>query len=140
MTKIPYWQKLQDPRWQKKRLEIMERDQFQCQCCNDSSSPLHVHHFCYFSGFEPWDYGNWNFLTLCESCHKRQSTFDGDYDPINQLCEAIHCEGFVFHEDCNNLTGAIEEWKDKGGNISDLSQMILKIVYGLVKVEKVELV
>ena len=40
----PYWEKLRDPRWQKKRLEIMERDDFTCVHCQDNASTLNVHH------------------------------------------------------------------------------------------------
>jgi len=39
-----YRRKLADPRWQKKRLEILERDGFECNSCGDSSTELHVHH------------------------------------------------------------------------------------------------
>lgn len=65
-----YWQKLRDPRWQKKRLEIMQRDDFMCQNCFDSGSTLNVHHKTYTKGAEPWEYDEENFVTLCESCHK----------------------------------------------------------------------
>lgn len=34
---MTYSQKLRDPRWQKKRLEILERDSFTCQHCHDHS-------------------------------------------------------------------------------------------------------
>lgn len=69
MKKIPYWEKLKDPRWQKKRLEIMSRDEFCCQSCGDSENPLSVHHRYYVSGREPWEYPGFALRTLCESCH-----------------------------------------------------------------------
>lgn len=33
--KSDYSQKLLDPRWQRKRLEILQRDDFTCQVCSD---------------------------------------------------------------------------------------------------------
>jgi len=69
MTK-PYWQKLQDPRWQKKRLEIMNRAGFKCEKCDDDKATLHIHHGYYEKGFEPWDYANETLWCLCGSCHK----------------------------------------------------------------------
>ena len=33
-----YSEKLKDPRWQKKRLEILERDNFRCQYCGDKNA------------------------------------------------------------------------------------------------------
>lgn len=66
---MTYAEKLRDPRWQRKRLEIFERDKFSCRFCADTESPLHVHHRRYDRLKDPWDYPNDNFLTLCETCH-----------------------------------------------------------------------
>lgn len=62
-----YADKLKDPRWQKKRLEIMQRDGFMCVWCYDESSTLHVHHLEYRN--DPWDVPNSSLITLCEDCH-----------------------------------------------------------------------
>ena len=67
-----YSERLKDPRWQKKRLEIMERDKFSCVFCYDSTSTLNVHHRVYFPNLEPWDYPDKLLITLCESCHKKE--------------------------------------------------------------------
>jgi len=65
-----YSEKLKDPRWQRKRLEIMQRDEFACNSCGDTDSTLNVHHKTYRKGADPWDYDDENFSTLCQSCHK----------------------------------------------------------------------
>lgn len=65
-----YSEKLRDPRWQKQRLKILERDDWACQACFDSESTLHVHHRYYTKGSEPWEYSDEALLTLCEECHK----------------------------------------------------------------------
>lgn len=41
-----YSEKLLDPRWQKKRLEILARDNWTCQRCGAVNCELHVHHAC----------------------------------------------------------------------------------------------
>lgn len=69
-----YSEKLRDPRWQKKRLEIMQRDGFKCQNCNANDITLNVHHACYLKGREPWEYDDDILITLCEECHKRIET------------------------------------------------------------------
>lgn len=68
-----YTEKLRDPRWQKMRLEIMQRDEFTCQVCSDKESTLNVHHRFYLRGHEPWDYPEWSLVTLCESCHTEET-------------------------------------------------------------------
>jgi hypothetical protein len=57
-----------DPRWQKRRLEIMERDGFQCIACGDQKSELHVHHKRYRG--QPWEAKDGDMQTLCTQCHK----------------------------------------------------------------------
>lgn len=48
-----YLEKLKDPRWQKKRLKVFERDEWTCQCCNDTESTLNVHHRYYKHNADP---------------------------------------------------------------------------------------
>lgn len=71
---MSYEEKLKDPRWQKKRLEIMERDKFTCQVCErgiNDGTPLNVHHLVYDKEKEPWEYASSDLITLCERCHQK---------------------------------------------------------------------
>jgi hypothetical protein len=70
-TKSEYGRKLADPRWQRKRLEIMSRDEFKCRVCLDDTQELQVHHKFYLPGKEPWEYDDDNLVTLCSTCHER---------------------------------------------------------------------
>lgn len=64
---IQYSEKLKDPRWQQKRLRVMERDNWRCVHCRDTSNNLQVHHTMYAK--EPWLVDDQFLLTLCEDCH-----------------------------------------------------------------------
>lgn len=64
-----YIELLKDPRWQKKRLEIMERDDWKCTMCEDEGRTLHVHHCYYERDKMPWEYPSRSLVTLCEDCH-----------------------------------------------------------------------
>lgn len=66
-----YFELLKDPRWQKKRLEILERDNFRCKECGNDNSELHVHHKVYIRNRYPWDYHHLFLVTLCDDCHKK---------------------------------------------------------------------
>lgn len=68
---IDYKTKLKDPLWQKKRLNILKRDEFMCQMCFDSSTTLHVHHK-YYNSCNPWDIPDTALVTLCETCHEEE--------------------------------------------------------------------
>lgn len=74
---ISYSEKLRDPRWQAKRLRIMERDRFTCRDCRDSTKHLHVHHCHYIKG-EPWDTPDELLLTLCEDCHEGRQMVENE--------------------------------------------------------------
>lgn len=62
-----YSEKLQDPRWQRKRLEVFSRDDFKCCLCQDDKTTLHVHHEEYNG--EPWEAPIDRLKTLCAECH-----------------------------------------------------------------------
>jgi hypothetical protein len=70
MSKQTYYEKLRDPRWQRKRLEIMERDNFTCMSCGNKEKTLNVHHKTYRKNADPWDYPDENFVTYCKYCHE----------------------------------------------------------------------
>jgi len=99
---MKYSDKLKDPRWQKKRLSILERDDWTCQYCEDNESTLHVHHLNYATE-DPWDEENNNLVTICESCHKKEHKHRERYEKEllyllkNKLYSAydleILCEG-----------------------------------------------
>ncbi|MFZ3209823.1 MAG: hypothetical protein WA140_13490 [Geobacteraceae bacterium] len=64
-----YFEKLKDPRWQKKRLEVLELNHWACAQCGETGATLHVHHKQYFKGREPWEYEAGQLTSLCEECH-----------------------------------------------------------------------
>jgi hypothetical protein len=67
-----YSEKLESPLWQRKRLEVLQRDGWACLKCRSTNNTLHVHHKTYEYGKEPWDYPNENFETLCKFCHQKE--------------------------------------------------------------------
>ena len=91
---MKYEEQIKDPKWQRKRLEILQRDGFRCQMCGREDKPLHVHHLHYLEGHKIWDYHNSDLITLCEDCHRREhdigsgrnkDNFLSLYDSINHL-------------------------------------------------------
>lgn len=72
-----YSEKLRDPRWQKKRLAIMNRDGFACRDCKSSTNTLNVHH-CHYQRGEPWGIADVFLLTLCEECHVTRGDLESE--------------------------------------------------------------
>lgn len=68
-----YLEKLKSPHWQRKRCEVMTRDDFTCVRCRSTEKQLHVHHLSYEYGKDPWDYPMENFATLCFECHEEET-------------------------------------------------------------------
>lgn len=73
----PYCEKLKDPRWQKTRLRVLERDSFACRNCGATDKTLHVHH-CYYSKGDPWQTPDSLLLCLCEDCHDKRQEMEND--------------------------------------------------------------
>lgn len=93
MSTKTYAEKLKDPRWQKKRLEIMQRDDFKCTQCNSSKKTLHVHHRFYLKGSEPWEYENDALRTLCEQCHAIRHRFEASAkDLFAKALSLLECD------------------------------------------------
>lgn len=71
-----YGAALLDKRWKQKRIEILNRDKYQCRNCGAKDS-LQVHHRQYHFQIrvrkykQPWDYPNSLMITLCNTCHQR---------------------------------------------------------------------
>lgn len=72
-----YSEKLKHPKWQKKRLEILNRDNFTCVLCGDTETELHVHHLKY-TGNNPENAPNEDLETLCKDCHWAKTFLDKD--------------------------------------------------------------
>lgn len=93
---MTYSEKLKDPRWQKKRLEIFNRDGWLCQQCRLGVETLHVHHRYYLPKTEPWDYPDKVLVTLCESCHKNEE--EERREAVESIFIALCNKGFLFGE------------------------------------------
>ena len=68
MANKTYSELLKSPLWQKKRLQILNRDKFTCKLCGDTETTLNVHHIEYSQG-KPWEIENSKLITTCEHCH-----------------------------------------------------------------------
>ena len=90
MTRKPYSEQLKDPRWQRKRLEILSRAEFSCENCCDDESTLHVHHKLYRKGAMPWEYEAHELQALCESCHEAEHA-------VKQALQAAMAEMSLWH-------------------------------------------
>lgn len=75
-----YIEKLRDPRWQRKRLEIMQRANFACEACESTEKTLNVHHKLYRKGADPWDYADHELACLCEDCHATETDVRKELD------------------------------------------------------------
>jgi len=78
MSKQTYWEKLQHPLWQQRRLEAMKKADFKCEQCDSKDTQLNVHHLYYVSKRDPWQYPDWALKCLCKDCHN--STHNPDPD------------------------------------------------------------
>lgn len=83
-----YSDKLKDPRWQKKRLKILERDNWACRFCDDTEETLHVHHLSYEGKKYPWEVSDDSLITYCETCHsviEDAKKYPSNYLPVTAI-------------------------------------------------------
>lgn len=83
-----YKEKLLDVRWQKRRLEILEKDHWACRACETKSGTMHVHHLWYVDG-NPWDAPDDALVTLCSKCHEHAPVINWKQAFLDMnLCES----------------------------------------------------
>lgn len=89
---MSYAEKLADPRWQKRRLEIFQRDNWKCVSCGNTEMQLEVHHLDYFNGKQPWEYPDDMLVTVCRECHGKE---DVRAKHEQYLLQALKYAGFM---------------------------------------------
>lgn len=73
---MTYSEKLRDPRWQRKRLEVCDAVGWKCEDCGAKDKTLNVHHCFYIKGLEPWEYEIELLMCLDEECHQRRQALE----------------------------------------------------------------
>jgi hypothetical protein len=68
---MAYADLLKDPRWQRLRLEVMDRAGFKCELCGNGKLELNIHHKRYRAGAKPWEYELPELLCICLDCHQK---------------------------------------------------------------------
>lgn len=100
-----YSEKLKHPLWQRKRLEILDRDNFKCRGCGSETNTLNVHHLKYIRGNNPWEYPNSFLITLCDICHEIEH--EGQQSSREYLIDSFICRG-ARADDLFSLSVAID--------------------------------
>lgn len=90
MSKLSYSEKLRDPRWQRKRLEVLNAHNFVCEDCGRRDQPLEIHHCYYIRGLDPWKYSGDLLMCLCDVCHEfRQGREEAMHVSLGQVLRQI---------------------------------------------------
>lgn len=93
--KKSYSEKLLDPRWQKCRLLVLQKDDFKCTLCGDRETELHIHHEEY-SG-EPWEAPIDKLKTLCKHCHKVVEALKASNLIIHKIVKKRHTSRYILY-------------------------------------------
>ena len=134
--KETYASKLKNPKWQKLRLNVFERDKFTCILCKDDTTELHVHHTLYKG--EPWEAPIETLKTVCKTCHmflEKMYTFTNNKDIFPERAE-VHVTDFG---DGNTSIDKMSfKWKDtcvvvySTGHVEYIEGKDVKIYYHLI--------
>lgn len=78
---MTYAQRLKDPRWQKKRLELLNKAHWTCEECKavEPADGLQIYHVFYMLGKLPWEHDDRIMMVLCDGCHKRRQKVEQEF-------------------------------------------------------------
>ncbi len=107
--KKEYSELLKDPRWQRLRLQVFERDEWACRFCGDKKATLAVHHTEYVRGNLPWEYDPHTLLTVCEQCH--QIEYERRRQDEQSLLNLLRVEG-VSSPELHDFTCSLAQLTD----------------------------
>lgn len=108
---MEYAELLKLPQWQKKRLEIFNRDKWTCTKCGDQWHNLQVHHIYYKRDALPWEYPDKAFITVCDLCHEKEEFYKWiakiGLRQLEKECgfnhfDLAHIQNLVVHKLANN--------------------------------------
>lgn len=125
-----YFDKLKDPRWQRKRLEIFQRDDWKCTKCSSATKELHVHHTEYINGLAPHEHPDNLMVTLCCLCHRKEHKLIPD-----EQHERKRLHEFIRHDDpdiIKSIQRQILQLQDKLKEPVDddlMDQVLKNIIY-----------
>ena len=109
MTKQEWFDLFKHPEWQKKRLKVLERDEFACVRCGDNKATLNVHHTFYWDKEDempPWEYNNNSLVTLCDDCHDIEHQYI--YNARMKLIRNVSHHGLGTSENIERLAEGFE--------------------------------
>lgn len=95
---MTYAEQLRHPKWQRRRLEIMGRDEFRCTKCLADDKTLNVHHKLYRKGAAPWEYSDEELVTLCEDCHQAEHWERIDDVTLARVSRALRLNPWLIEE------------------------------------------
>jgi hypothetical protein len=131
--KETYAEMLKNPRWQKKRLEIMQRDNFTCQHCGSTDKSLQVHHLIYHKDYKPWEYQSNELITLCSKCHEVESEYNSSvYKDFVELKDSFKRKGFSMSllSSCLNFLVCVCENADIEDRYDVVDKFVGDMIYG----------
>lgn len=123
-----YVELLRDPRWQRKRLEIFERDRWECVNCGAADKTLNVHHVRYLPGRPPWESPSSDLETYCDECHKEVTALK---KRLKELIDGVghhnmarvigYIEGLVMSQDMPDWTIDVRTYEHASGIVDSFS-------------------
>jgi hypothetical protein len=127
-----FWEAYRDPRWQRKRLAVMEAAGFACEQCGTTDKTLNVHHRHYTKGAKPWEYADDELRCLCERCHEYRTRCDAELRKLSgMLAGGIEFDRVLFYiagllmQRCNDspIDRAVIDTKGYAHGLADAYQL-----------------
>lgn len=92
-----YRELLLDPRWQRRRLEVLNRAKWTCEKCRATDRTLHVHHRIYHRNHAPWEYTDAELQVLCWVCHEEMGDWRQRIDVALCRLDWLYFESVAYY-------------------------------------------
>ena len=124
-----YKDQLEHPKWQKKRLHILDRDDWQCQCCFDRDLMLTVHHKVYDKSLMAWEYPDKDYITLSKLCHDDLHLLQNKYMKDGDFVKDIIVDSLsINYTDFHFLTKRFQQILEREKSIKSAIQLLTSYI------------
>lgn len=125
---MEYKELLKHPYWQRKRLQIFDREKDTCQKCFDTLSNLQVHHLYYIPNALPWEYPDDALMLVCERCHLKL-----EFYKWIELVGVKQLKPMFIYQDIVEITDLVKRRLDNNHCLESINNYISdikRLIYG----------
>lgn len=131
---MPRVEQQSHPSWQRRKSEILGRDNWTCQRCKSTEATLTVHHKSYVWDASLrlfnllWDYPDGDLITLCIDCHNQETARLKNLETVVYFSIRESCEDAEAMQAVVDLFVTLKQRMGRRVNHLDINRILIEVI------------